>query len=186
MIRQRQESTEDAQSVTSPSKTVAETESADPSNRHLDQRGPTATVLRHHDGAVPQALVALAHVTLTVLPHTAEAAAPATGADHRRQGGNDEETATTIQSQIDLGGVDATVTATVTVPAGQTAAALRGGPTRTENRMHWVGLNPLQTQAYVAEHRMETRTDLHVGTIAMASANTAPVATTTTPHRAER
>ena len=68
----------------------------------------------------------------------------------------------------------------------QTAAALRGGPTRTGIRLHWVGSKPLQTQAYVAEHRMETRTDLHVGTIAMASANTVTVATTTTPRRAER
>ena len=180
MIRQRQESTEDAQSVTSPSKTGAETESADPSNRHLDQKGPTATALRHRDGAVPQALVALAHVTLAVLPHTAEAAAPATGADHRRQGGND----VTIQSQNDLGGVDATVPATVL--AGQTAAALRGGPTRTEIRLHWVGSKQLLTQAYVARHQTGTRTDLRVGTTVMASANMVTVATTTTPHRAER
>ena len=184
MIRQRQESTKDAQSAISPSKTGAENESADPSSSHHDRRGLTETALRHRDGAVPQALVVLALVTLAVLPHVAEAAAPTVGADHRRQGGDNVTTSTTSLSQIDLGGVD--VTATTTVLVGQMAAALQGGPTRIENRLHSVGSKALQTQAYEARHQTETRIDLRVGIIVMVSANTATVATITTPRRAER
>ena len=187
MIRQRQESTKDAHLtiVISPSMIEAEAESADPSRSHHDRRVLAATALKHHGGAVPHVLMALALVTLAVPPHMAEAAAaPVIGADHRRQGGNDVTTSTTSQSQIDLEGVD--VTPTATVLEGQIAVVLRGGPTRTGNRLHWDGSKALQIQVYVAGHQTETRINLRVGIIVMVSASTATVATITTPPRAGR
>ena len=188
MIRQRQESTKDAHLtiVISPSKIEAEAESADPSRSHRDRRVLAATPLRHRGGAVPHVLMALALVTLAVLPHTTEATAvaPIIGADHRRQGGDDVTTSTTSQNQTDLEGVD--VKATATVLEGQIAVVLRGGPTRTETRLHWDGLKTLQIQVYVARHQTERRAKFRVGTIVMVFANTATVAISTTPPRAGR
>ena len=189
MIRQRQESTKDAHPTRAiainPSIQVTEAESADPSRSHRDRRALAATVLRHRGGAVPHVLVALALVTLAVPPHTAEATvvAPTSGADHRRQGGDDVTTSTTSQNQTDLEGVD--VKATATVLEGQ-AVALRGGPTRTETQLHWDGSKALQIQVYVARHPTEKRTKFRAGTIVMVFANTATVAISTTPPRAGR
>jgi len=184
MIRQKQESTKDAH--LSPSKIEAEVESADPSRSHRDRRALAATVLRHRGGAVPHVLVTLALVTLAVPPHTAEATvvAPTNGADHRRQGGDDVTTSTTSPNQIDLEGVDAKATATVL--EGQLAVGLRGGPTRTETRLHWDGLKVLQIQVYVARHQTASRANLRVGTIVMAFAKTATVVVTTIPPHAGR
>ena len=186
MIRQKQESTKDAHLTIaiSPSMIEAEAESADPSRSHRDRRVLAATALKHRGGAVPHVLMALALVTLAVLPHTAEATAvaPIIGADHRRQGGETNLIiVTTSQKQIDLAGVD--VTATATVLAGQ-AEAPQGGPTRTKVQQHWDESKALQIQVFVAQHQMEKRTRFHAGTIVMVFASTAKVATSITPTRA--
>ena len=187
MIRQRQESTKDAHLGRiigiNPSIQVTEAESADPSRSQHERRALAATVLRHHDGAVPHVLVTLVLVTHAVPPPTAEATvvAPTNGADHRRQGGDDVTTSTTSPNQIDLEGVDAKATAIVL--EGQLAVGLRGGPTRTETRLHWDGLKVLQIQAYVARHQTASRANLRVGTTVMAFAKTAArVVTTIPPH----
>ena len=188
MIRQRQESTKDAHLTRAiainPGIQVTEAESADPSRSHRDRRALAATVLRHRGGAVPHVLVTLALVTLAVPPHTAEATvvAPTDGADHRRQGGDDVTTNTTSPDQIDLEGVDAKATATVL--EGQLAVGLRGGPTRTETRLHWDGLKVLQIQVYVARHQTASRANLRVGTIVTAFAKTAALVVTTIPPHA--
>ena len=176
-IRQRQEPTEDA--LQGNLRDMTKEDSADPSSLQHGRRVQTATAHRLHAGAAPHALVTLGD------PHPmAEApmVAHRLGADHLRQGGNQD----VMTGPHQINSEDAGVKMPTAVPAGHILATNpRGDVTLTRTQLHWEASKQLRIQASLVQHQTATRARSRAGTIVMAFAKMETRAVSTTPPHAD-
>ena len=186
-IHQKQERTEDdspteAKAPADPTEVQArEAASADPLYLQPVSKGLVVTLHRLHDGAVPHALATLEG--LHPMAKTSEALSH--GADHPRQGGDQEVMTDPHQTNSAGAGVMKPAAAL----AGQIPTTGSQDPRRvatlTETQLHWDASNKLRIQVSPVQHPTVTRARSHAGTIATVFAKMATRAVSTTPPHAD-
>ena len=187
-IHQKQERTEDAGSMEAEASVnltevqAREAESAGPLYPQLGSRGLAATLHRHHAGAVPHVLATLEG--LRPMAETSEALSH--GADHPRQGGDQEVMTGPHQTNSAGAGVMKPAAALAgQIPTTGSMADPQRDATLTETQLLWDALNKLRIQVSPVQHPTVTRARSHAGTIATAFAKTATRAVSTTPPHAD-